>query len=113
MIHPEISSKVITKKHTFFRKIIMSRICYMRMFARQMTRDVRGKDMQIFYQIVTHLVRMKAVQLFPHRQTVDIRSISIEEAEVTHHISPESTRHVATVEKTPNEILIAPSALAF
>ena len=70
------------------------------MFARQMTRDVRAKDMKIFYQIVTHLVvTLKTVQLFPHRQVPDIRSISMRTTEVTQHIRTESTRHVDTVEK--------------
>jgi hypothetical protein len=104
-IHPEIrSSKVISEKHTFFRTIIMSCICYMRMFTKQVARDIRAKDMQIFYQIVTHLVRLKTVQLFPHRQTVDIRPTSVEEAEVTQGIRIESSRQVGTVEKVPNVI---------
>ena len=47
-IHPEIrSSKVITEKHTLFGTMIVSRICYVRMFARQMTRDIRAKNMQV------------------------------------------------------------------
>ncbi len=54
------------------------------------------------YQIVTDLVRLKVVQLFPHRQAVDIRPISVESAEVTHHIRPESARQVGTAEKAPN-----------
>jgi hypothetical protein len=81
-------------------KIIMSRICYKRMFMRQMARDVRAKDIQIFYQIVTHQVEtLKTVQLFPHRQVPDIRSISIETTEVTQRIRTESARHVDTAEK--------------
>jgi hypothetical protein len=69
-----------------------------------MDRDVRAKDMQIFYQIVTHLVRLNAVQLFSHRQAVGIRTIRIEVAEVTQRIRTESASHVGTVEKAPNVI---------
>jgi hypothetical protein len=58
--------------------------------------------MQIFYQIVTHLVRLKDVQIFPHRQTVVIRSISVETSEVTQYIRPESVSQVGTTEKTSN-----------
>ena len=92
-IHPEVRrSKVIAEKHTLFSTIIMSRICYMRMFARQVARDIRAKNMQIFHQVVTHLVRLEAVQLFPRRQAVGIRPISVETAEVTQRVRPESTR---------------------
>jgi hypothetical protein len=114
-IHPEVrSSKVISEKHTLFSTIIMSRICYMRMLARQVARDIRAKNMQIFDQVVTHLVRLEAVQLFPHRQAVGIRPISAEATEVTqrvtnkrrevtHRVRSESTRQVGTGEKSPNE----------
>jgi hypothetical protein len=64
--------------------------------------------MQIFYQVVTQLVRLKAVQLFPRRQAVGIRPISVEEAEVTQRIRSESARQVGTAEKTPN-VLFAKS----
>ncbi len=106
-IHPEIrSSKVISEKHIFFSTIIMSRICYMRMFTRQVARDIRAKDMQIFYQIVTHLVRLKTVQLFTHRQAVGISPISVETVEVTQCIRPECSRQVGSVEKAPNVLFV-------
>jgi hypothetical protein len=54
----------------------------MRMFARQVARDILAENMQILHQVVTHLVRLETVQLFPRRQVVGIRPISVEEAEV-------------------------------
>ncbi len=57
-----------------------------------MTRDVQAKNMQVLDQIVTQLVGLKMIQLFPRGQAVDIRSVGIEETEVTHHIRPESAR---------------------
>jgi hypothetical protein len=51
---------------------------------------------------MTHLVRLEDVQLFPRRQVVDIRPISVEAAEVTQRVRPESTRQVGTAEKVPN-----------
>ncbi len=47
-------------------------------------------------------MRLKVVQLFPHRQVVGIRPISIETTEVTQCIRSESASHVGTVEKAPN-----------
>ena len=65
-IHPEIrSSKVISEKHTLFSTIIVGRICDMGMCARQMARDIRAKNMQVLDQIVTQLVGLKMIQLFP------------------------------------------------
>ena len=65
-IHPEIrSSKVISEKQTLFSTIIVGRICDVRMCGREMIRDVRAKNMQVFDQIVTQLVGLKMIQLFP------------------------------------------------
>ena len=63
-IHPEVRrSKIVTEKDALFNKIIVGRICNVRMFARQMTRDVRAKNMQVLNQIVTQLVGLKMIQI--------------------------------------------------
>jgi hypothetical protein len=66
-IHPEVRrSNIVTEKDTFsVSTIIVGRICDVRMCARQMARDVRAKNMQVLDQIVTQLVGLKMIQLFP------------------------------------------------
>jgi hypothetical protein len=65
-IHPEIrSSKVISEKQTLFSTIIVGRICDVRMCAGQIAREIRAKNMQVLDQIVTQLVWLKMIQLFP------------------------------------------------
>ena len=72
------------------------------MCARKMARDVRAKNLQVLDHIMTQLVGLKMIQLFPRRQGVGIRPAGIEAAEMTQRIKPESARQVGTVEKTPN-----------
>ena len=64
-IHPEVSrSQVVTEKDSFFIKIIVGRICDVWMCSRQMTCDIRSKNMQVLDQIVTQLVGLKMIQFF-------------------------------------------------
>ena len=57
--------QVVTEKDALFNTIIVGRIGDVRMCTRQMTRDVRTKNMEVLDQIVTQLVGLKMIQLFP------------------------------------------------
>jgi hypothetical protein len=88
-MHPEIrSSKVITEKHTLFITTIVSRIYCEKMFTRQVSRDIRTKNMKNLDQIVTQFMGLKMIELALLRQTVGVRPVGIDEQKLRREANP-------------------------
>ena len=74
-VHPKIwGTQIVSESHTLKNSVIMCCIGDKRMCTRQMTGDIRSKNMEILCQIIQDFIGgIRRIQSVPHRVILRIR----------------------------------------